>query len=162
MAEERVAFEGFVRESTAADWAAAAPLPFRRVLSEADADARYRAFCGRWGRWYGGHCDRSTAAPTLTLHVEAWEALPLLDAVRAALTSRSVDQLVELREDGDSAEVELGATDFTYNGAEGYWSVDDTWRISASHESSVTFGGGWLLAALRAALPGLDGFAYDG
>lgn len=164
MTDERAAFERFARDSTAADWAAAASLPFRRVLTATDADVRYRAFCARWGRWYGGYADGTDLPPTVTLHVEVWDALPLLAALRTALAAHGVDQLFELREHGDSSEVTLAATNFTYNGAEGYWFSDagEPWMLYASHESSITIGGAWLLATVRAALPTLDDYTYAG
>lgn len=164
MADERVAFERFATDSTAADWAAAAPLPFRRMLADADADARYRAFCARWGTWHGGYPDRDEVPSTLTLHVEVWDDLPFLATLRTILADHSVDHLFELRELGGSAEVSLAATEFTYNGSEGYWYADagEPWMIYASHEASVTLGGAWLLAAVRAALPTLDDYVYRG
>jgi hypothetical protein len=163
MAEERAAFVAFAGASTPADWASAAPLPYRRVLAPPEAHALARAFVVRWGDWYGGWPSRTDVPPHLTLHDEAREALPLRAAIDGFLAACAITRVFELREDGDSYQLDVGATTFEYDFREGRWFTDGCpWMIYASHESSITFGGGELIAHLRAALPGVDAFEYRG
>lgn len=163
MTDERAAFERFARTSTPAEWATAAPLPFRRVLSPPEADALDRAFAARWGTWYGGWPSRADLPPHLTLHAEVMEHLPVLDAVRAFFAARAIARVFHLCEFGDSYERDSADTDVSYDGREGRWfATDAPWMIYASHESSITFGGADLLDHLRAALPSLDTYDYRG
>lgn len=158
---ERVAFARFVATSTAADWAAMAPVPGRRVLAADDADARYADFAARWGNWSGGYSDRA-GLDVLVLDDEVRAALPLVKTLRAILAGWKVERVIELREYGDCAEIEVATATFQYNGAEGNWVTDGTWMINASHESSIAIGGAALIAAVRAALPTIDTYYYDG
>jgi len=162
--EERESFVRFVEASNERDWAAVAPLPFRRVLHEDEADRLYRDFCARWGRWYGGAVEGSVAEPYLTLHVAIVDALPAKEhTIRAMLHALGVVRLFEVREHGDSFELELAAAGLSYDGAEGFWFVHAMdWMIYASHESSITFGGERLITAARQAVPELDRYTYRG
>jgi hypothetical protein len=36
------------------------------------------------------------------------------------------------------------------------------WMVYASHESSITFGGHWLIECMRAALPAWNNYLYRG
>lgn len=163
IAEERRGFEQFATTSTAEDWARAEPLPFRRVLAAATAAVLLAAFRERWGTWYGGHGDRDDVPPFVTLHVEAWAALPLRPAVEAALAELGCQRVIELREDGRGQEIDATAATLAYRGDEAIWLVPGgDWMIYASHESSITFGGAALVAALRARVPRLDELTYHG
>ena len=83
--------------------------------------------------------------------------------LRESIARTGVTRLLELREWGESAELDLEIASFLYNGAEGFWTTPDVaWMVYASHESSITFGGEWLIAAMRAVLPTFDKFVYKG
>jgi hypothetical protein len=165
MAEERDAFVHFVEHSDEDDWRRSQPLPYRRVLQTDEADEHHQDFCKRWGQWYGGAAnDQRHEDQCLTLHTDWVDALPGHEqAIQSMLSTRGVTRLFEIREFGDSYELDLQAVDFSYDGAEGYWFVDDLdWMIYASHESSITFGGDWLIQAVRNSTTDIGKYVYRG
>jgi hypothetical protein len=165
MAGERDAFVRFVEHSDEDDWWRSPPLPYQRVLQTDEADAHYQDFCKRWGQWQGGvAADQRREAQCLTLHTDWVDALPGdQQAIQSMLSTRGISRLFEIRESGDSYELDLQATSFSYNGDEGYWFVDDLdWMIYASHESSITFGGDWLIQAVRNSTTNIEKYVHLG
>ena len=164
MADERRKFLEYVRSVGPAELAAVPPQPFRRVLDEPEHTALHEAFMRRWGKWYGGGVDAAPpGSDAATLHVEAMEKDGAYDDLRRALSDHGVRRMLELREWGDGYELDVEAAEFNYTGAEGFWTDRDmAWMVYASHESSITFGGAWLIARMRACLPGFERFQYRG
>lgn len=164
-AEVRADVERFLFESTLAEWLAAAPLPFRRTLGEAEVTALRAAFHARWGTWYAGGCtDRAADAlsPHLTVHTEALSELPLARELAAFFARYGIARLFFVPELRRSYEYEPVDEDFD-PGSETLWLPRGAaWMIYASHESSLTLGGEPLLSELRAALPTLDAYEYRG
>ena len=164
IADERRRFLEFLDNVDLEAAAFETPLPFRRTLAVHEHDAHYDAFVQQWGRWYGGARTPGTSTRNaVTLHVAAMVPASTYAHLRAALADHGVTRLFELREHGDGYELALELASFTYHGAEGFW-VPDTgdWMVHASHESSITFGGDWLIDRMRAALPRFDRFLYRG
>src|SRR5207253_8911353 len=92
--------------------------------------------------------------------VEAFQA-PYFDEeigpekLRAMLQSHGVERVWELREYVPEYELELSAFEPYYNLAEGYWCSEQMdWILYASHESSITIGGEWLLREVKDIWPG--------
>ena len=60
----------------------------------------------------------------------------------------------------------LAAASFRFDGGEGHWCdarVDRRdWLVYASHEGSLTLGGGWLVAAAQRAWPAWAGHLWAG
>jgi hypothetical protein len=165
MAEERDAFVRFVEHSDQDDWRRSPPLPYRRVLQTGEADALYEAFSKRWGQWHGGAAtDQRHEDQCLTLHTHWIDVLPGHEqAIRSMLSARGITRLFEIREDGDNYELDLQAASFYYDGAEGYWFAPDlNWMIYASHESSITFGGDWLIQAVSTSTTDIERYVYRG
>jgi hypothetical protein len=64
--------------------------------------------------------------------------------IREFLGKRGVKRVFELREDGDSYQVDLSLAEFMYTspGLEGFWfDESDDWVVYCSHESSITLAG---------------------
>jgi hypothetical protein len=162
--DERRRFAEFVRAADEHELSALPVLPFRRVLGEAEHRTLHAAFVDRWGVWYGGSVDPAEAeAGTVTLHEIAMDDPGAYDCLRYLLADHGVTRLLELREWGDGCEMDAADASFTYNGAEGFWTPADMgWMVYASHESSITFGGEWLVAGMRRCLPLLDQYIYRG
>lgn len=81
----------------------------------------------------------------------------------ARIAERGVIRVLELREDGPGYELDLSESHFTYNGAEGCWTIGSIeWLVYASHESSITFGGPWLIERMRRVFPEFDRYLYKG
>lgn len=155
-------FAAFIRTARVEDHAAVPPLPYRRVLGEAERAARWRGFEAVWGRWYGGCGDRADVPPFVTLHEDVMEAPDARGALRRALVGRGETRVLDFRELEESHEIDVAAAGFHYNGAEGVTTAPPYgWMVCASHESSITFGGQWLIDAVRPALD-FDRFAYRG
>ena len=74
--------------------------------------------------------------------------------VRDILQARDIDLLIETREGGECTWIPTTDVEFNYSGLEGYWTTREfDWVIYASHESSITFAGQWLLEELKANWP---------
>ena len=85
------------------------------------------------------------------------------DCLRSALRDRGIPRPVELREYDEGYEEDIALAEFTYDGREGFWTSDNMeWMVYASHESSITFGGAWLIEAMRKCLPEFDRYLYRG
>jgi hypothetical protein len=83
--------------------------------------------------------------------------------LRNAILNHGVNRIFELREWGSGYELDLEFAGFTYTGAEGFWTSGDlSWMVDASHETSITFGGTWLIERMRSALPSFDRHIYKG
>ena len=69
------------------------------------------------------------------------------------LASHGVARVLEFGEDGDAFDIALSTFEPVYS-LETFWSTDKfDWIIYASHESSITVAGAWLLPAVQAAWP---------
>ena len=158
VADERRRFADFLRSAAVADHLAD-PLPYRRVLEAKEATRQWAAFEAVWGRWHGGVCDRADVPPFVTLHVAAMGGPGVEIALRRALGD---GRLLELREFGESRELDPAAAAFAYDGAEGVWTPRDFGRmVYASHEASITLGGGRLIDAVRPVV-NFERFAFSG
>ena len=160
---ERRRFIEYIRTSEIDSWRALTPLPFRRVLGDAEHRDLMTKFIAAWGNWNGGAVDNPPAKPHITLHTRAMETPDAYPSLAQAIAQHAHGRLLELREWGTAYELDLVCASFTYNGAEGFWTQPDiSWMAQASHESSITFGGEWLLQAMKAALPEFDRYIYRG
>jgi hypothetical protein len=160
MQEERQRFAAFVRtvQPHASDL-----LPYRRVLGTAEAHELWRQFVAQWGTWCGGDVERDDLPPFVTLHVAAMDHPGAYGQLRQALAGRGISRVIELREGGGGYEIDPALASFAYDGPEGFWTADVMdWMVYASHESSITFGGEWLIERMRAALPEFDRYRYKG
>ncbi len=92
-------------------------------------------------------------------HTEAFQATYFEeelthDTLRQIFESHNITTLFEWREGAMMCEIELAQFHPYYTGLEGFWFTSQLdWLIYASHESSITVGGEWLLLAVQAAWP---------
>jgi hypothetical protein len=83
------------------------------------------------------------------------------EKVRQILISHSLLAVYELREGGTGEMVAVEDLEFYYSSLEGYWTFSDySWLIYASHESSITFAGVWLLDEIKKAWPNWKNCVY--
>ena len=100
------------------------------------------------------------------VHTEAFQAKYFEqelthNTLRQIFATRGITTLFEMRENGEMAEIELIQLHPFYTGLEGFWFTEKLdWLIYASHESSVTVGGPWLLSAVQAAWPKWENRIY--
>jgi hypothetical protein len=163
MREERTAYRQFIAAATVEQCSRRPLLPFRRVLADAEHQELMSRFSARWGRWYGGDVDTPSSEENLTLHVAAMESPEAYSHLRRAILNIGCTRILELREHGHGYEMDVSTTDFTYNGAEGFWTAGDMdWMVYASHEASITFGGTGLIQRMRSCLPEFNRYIYKG
>ena len=161
--DERGGVRTFIHSIEVDECAKFPPLPFRRGLGELEHERLHAAFAVKWGHWYGGCTDFKFLPSNVTLHIAAMDDPNSYVRLRQGLSDHGISRVFELREYGCGYELDVEVAGFTYNGAEGIWACSDlTWMIYCSHESSITFGGSWLIERMRAALPGFDRFIYKG
>lgn len=121
------------------------PLPYRRVLTDAEATERRAALERIWGligkSWHP-MITRDIPPGSLIVREEAFWDGPGMEHVHAALREAGTRRVTELREYGAEYQLDLAWFAPRYNGAEGVWSDDGlTWIVFASHEGTVAFGG---------------------
>jgi hypothetical protein len=155
ISDGREAFCQFVVSLSAADLGTIESLPYRRVLSDDEAEPIWSRLRQAWhiaeGYWYPlAECSLSTivAFQDRAFH----EAMPP-ELLRTILKAHGIERVWELREYGPGCEQDVSSFEPYYNGAEGYWSSSECdWIMYASHESSMTVGG-WLLREIQAIWP---------
>ena len=145
------------RTASEADLADVEPLPYRRVLSDDEEAREWRAVSNRWGigpgYWY------PLSDPTVPgLELMAFDAPEFRRdvgiALRELLVAQGLRRVLEFREGGPARELALELLDPLYDGLEGFWTARGAdWIIYASHETSMTVGGAWLIEALKARWP---------
>lgn len=140
------------------------PLPFRRVLSADEHKRLHAQFRNKWGNWYGGYViPEDSVVGTITLHDAAMEHAGAYEHLRLLLANKGISRVVELREYDEGYELDLSAARFLYDLREGFWmSGEMSWMVYASHESSITFGGDWLIEGMRRFLPDFNRLIYRG
>jgi len=163
-ADEREEFSRFVRNVDELRLAEQQSLPYRRVLGTDEHKKLHCALTEKWGKWYGGYSNRKMLnSEVVTLHDAAMEPPGSYARLRSVLREHGVAHAFELREYGDGYEIPVESAGFTYNGAEGFWTSDSLdWLVYASHESSITFGGQWLIETMRSVLPEFEKYIYKG
>ncbi|KJK44471.1 hypothetical protein UK23_29240 [Lentzea aerocolonigenes] len=164
-AAERELFRRAIKGWLAAPDPQVEPLPYRRVLSDEEAEGWRRRLEQRWGfernmtEWHPIIGDVPEGVIALN-SAAVWDG-PGTELVRAALRDMGLRRVIEIREHGDPGSLlDLDAFEPTYTGAEGIW-TDETleWVAYASHEASVAFAG-TLADRLRSSWPDLDDWAW--
>lgn len=167
MQEERDLFCQYVRTLSSRELTAIEPLPYRRTLSNEEHGFLWAQMRARW-EMREGHCWHPLMVLDLPYNVIAFQQAWFVDAVppaalRRILGAHGVTRVWELREFGPEYEIEVADMEPDYTGAEGYWTSGTMdWLIYASHESSITVAGKWLIEAVKAAWPGWDQHIYTG
>jgi len=108
--------------------------------------------------------DRGGHTGDVVVFQQAWfDAALSPAALQGILARRGVARVWELRELGHDYEIDLADMEPAYTGAEGYWTTGSMdWLIYASHESSITIAGEWLIEEVKAIWPGWEQHMYDG
>lgn len=158
--EERDRFRIYVEGLTAADLRNIAPLPSRRRLSDAESGHAWDALDQRWQthggkEWYPLTADEPQGVIAFQA---AWFHRAIPDEyLRSLLRDHGIERCWELYEHGWVHEIatELVSTHYGhFEGMECYVTADDMgWLIYASHESSITVAGDWLIEAIKAEWP---------
>jgi hypothetical protein len=167
MAEERKEFEAFVKAVEDRQLQTVEPLPSRRVFSREELQHLWKTLDARWDvntqhHWWPLR-EGDFPSHSLAFHTD-WFNGEKQAFLREALMSHGVKSVWELREFGEwGCEQSVRELEPVYNGEEGYWTSSTLdWLVYASHESSITIAGEWLVQSFRQRFPLCDGFGYRG
>jgi hypothetical protein len=167
MAEERQEFRNFVLSISEKQLENVEPLPIRRVFDREELQRLWASLNSRWDvttqhYWYP-HREGEPAAEVVAFHTD-WFDLEKIAVLREVLIEHGVGLVWELREFGEwGCEQGVSAFEPVYNGEEGYWTSSDCeWLVYASHESSISLAGEWLLRGFRQRFPACDKYGYRG
>jgi hypothetical protein len=167
MAEEREEFASFVRSVPASKLEGVEPLQSRRVFRDEELQRLWESLDFRWGvksDHYWWPLREGVPPPDVVMFHTDWLDGMKFAAVREILFDHGINRIWELREFGEwGCEQHVSAFEPAYTGEEGYWtSSSSDWLVYASHESSVTLAGEWLVASFRQRYPDCDQFSYEG
>ena len=163
MAEERAAFRSFLEAQQETELSAVEPLPYRRVLGATEEAAVRAQLASTWGieRAYWYPLAKSIRPDVLAVQSPYFHRDVPSERLHAMLRDRGVVRAWELREHGPSYEIDLSEVEPRYSGAEGIWCATGfDWVLYASHESSITIGGAWLVEAMKQAWPAWERYAW--
>jgi hypothetical protein len=161
--DEARLFAAYLEGLSDAELARVEPLPFRRVLKEAESARLWAELKARWGvgrhpMWYPFDRHESDEPPP---NAQVFDTF-LLDEqfgprLREVLAVLGVSRLWQLTKDSfqHEYELDLGLLEPVSNELdERYWTdASFQWLIYASHEDTVTIAGAELLSGLRGATP---------
>jgi hypothetical protein len=143
MAEERQTLSGIFRDVSVTELADVEPLPYRRTLRADEVQSSRSAIARAWGApdgyWYPlGPKTRDSLVALELFGIEA----ALQGRIARFFADHGIERVIELREYGACYELEAGAEEVAYNGAEGFWTAPGSeWIIYCSHEGTITLGG---------------------
>ncbi len=166
MAEERADFEHFLEAVDESMLRCVEPVLYRRVLGPEELLAQWGRLEHLWKVdtqcWWPLREEPARFA-WMSFH-EAWFGPEKIQAVKDMLRGRRIHNVFELREFRQwGCEREVVVMEIDYTGEEGYWfSEDCDWLIYASHESSITLAGDWLIDLWKRRFPTCDACQYGG
>lgn len=143
MAEERQWLKNAFEAVSLAEIANQPPLFYRRVLTAAEVDNVRQGLTERWGaEFYWFPLGKKTHPSLVAYDLVTVDEVALKRTIGSFLSGREISRLYEIREYGPCYEMEFEAADFTYNGAEAFWSeLEGEWIVYCSHENTITVGG---------------------
>lgn len=132
------------------------PMASRRTLTGQESKEVWERMRRRWGvvggYWYPLHGEAPTGA--IAFDADAFEDRVPAAVFQSILSDHGLRRAFELREYGPEYELDVSLLIPSYNGAEGYWTAGDAdWLVYASHESSITVAGDWLVRSVQQRWP---------
>ncbi|HKV60983.1 MAG TPA: hypothetical protein VJO16_03655 [Candidatus Acidoferrum sp.] len=168
--EESEECKAYIRILSEGDLLSIARLPFRRVLAEKESKELWNQLKLTWaiGEGYWFPLREAQSPPNvLAFHLDYFKAIDGLSLLHDALGQRGISRVLELHEFGPDEpdyEIELSIFEPAYRwGGEQYCTAAGLdWVVYASHESSITIGGDWLLEILKEKRPECTERTYSG
>ena len=166
--EEGEDFRAYIEILQSNDLADIKPLPFRRVIAESESKHHWNQLKEAWGidgRYWFPLKEGDAPQNLMAFHTDYWETMDGAALLRVALQSRGIRRVFQLHEFGDpNYEIDLEILEPGYlDGGERYsTSVPADWVVYASHESSITVCGDWLIQFFRKEWPGCEKLSYGG
>ena len=149
--EERDLFCGAIQQAEKNKLSNIEPLFYRRVLDAEEVKKLWQGIEKNWGAdgsyWYP--LDSKTHPSLIAYNLNDIDEAALQKNMHDYIANTDINRVFELREYGDENYlVDLGAEDFCYSGAEGFWiSAKNDWIVYCSHENTITLGGSIVEAA---------------
>jgi hypothetical protein len=166
--EEAEDFRVYVETLAPTDLIHVEPLPYRRVLGREESELHWGELRKAWsvGGGYWFPLKEGQMPPNiLAFHTDYFQSINGQRILREALERQGVSHVLLLHEFGDPEyEIELGIFEPGYrDGGEQYsTSKQADWIVYASHESSITVGGEWLINVFRSLHPECIELTYRG
>ena len=166
--EEAEDYRVYLEVLTPPDLASVEALPFRRVLNDEESKRLWNELRDTWGidgsYWFPL---KEGTIPThvLAFHTDYFQEIRGAAILREALQIRGISRVFQLHEFGDPEyEIDLGIFEPSYrDGGEQYSTSEQTdWTVYASHESSITVCGDWLVQIFRERRPDCSERTYKG
>ena len=145
MRDERQKFIRFVESLTADDLRAVEPLPYRRRLTDQESKQVRQTLLENWNFKGGYWVPLEDASPKPTVFVMKSTIMESdYDQIRAMVKKHTAGALFAITEDHSDSEIEFSL--FNPDCYETiYCDRGYDWIIYGSHESTLAFGGNWLL-----------------
>lgn len=156
MQEERDQFCAYLSSLTAEALGAIEPVPSRRTLSSDECKSVWEHVDRHWstagGYWYP--LRDGAPANVLAFDADVFNAHVSVADLQSILVAQGIESVYELREFGPEYELDTVLVVPSYNGAEGYWTAPAfDWLVYASHESTMTVAGDWLIRSIQQRWP---------
>lgn len=142
---------------------------YRHVMSDTKRRRVGKNLAERWGvephEHYWHPLMAKELPPDVLAFQEAWFRNEVgVESLQNILISKGIKRIWELDEFRVEPEYELDPRLCSFwKGVEGYWSSRElNWLIYVSHESSITFAGGWLIEAIKDVWPNWEKRIYTG
>jgi hypothetical protein len=166
--EEAEDYRVYLEVLTPVDLAHVEALPFRRVLNREESKQLWDELGKTWG--IDGSCwfplkEGPIPSHVLSFHTDYFQEISGARLLREAVQTRGISRVFQLHEFGDPEyEIELAIFEPSYrDGGEQYSTSTQTdWVVYASHESSITICGDWLIQIFRELRPGCTERTYKG
>lgn len=155
--DERAKFCCYVSNITTEELLSVQPLFYRKVISKKVSATLRRNLKMVWGigqYWYP--IIECANKDIIAFQDKYFKSEFGFEQLKNILQAACHERIFELRETGTEPEYEMDTCVFepTYNGLEGFWfSEKMDWVIYASHESSITIGGIWLIEQIKTIWP---------
>ena len=168
--DERECYTSFIENLTPTELVHVEPLPFHYRLDGEASKRTWDMLTRRWGAESGHYwyplIPVTVASSEIVALQEDWFRVAVSDdAIRDVLSRRGITHVWELHESGTVSEIDLAWLEPEYAGylGERYWTAGDMdWLLYASHESSITIAGAWLIAAIKETWPDWHTQIYTG
>ena len=152
------------------------PLPYRRTLSKEEGESLWKAMSTKWAfsrAWYP-ICGPPRPDNAIAFLDEAFYMALMPDLLSRIFHFRGIERVFEILETSEKGlesgfperEIDVTILNPTYGGEiagiEKYWCTQELdWLLYASHESSITVGGKWLIDAVQDAWPTWQDGLYE-
>lgn len=163
LTDEWKIFEAYIGNLDAFQLARIEPLPYRRVLTEAESKHVRQELGTRWGAkgyWYPlVKCDPHTNV--VAFHQELWGKRDGTSLLLQAVDERDIERCFLLLEGPVDYEIARSLVDPMYGGDESFVTSDFEWLMYRSHESSIAVAG-WLADFFRTQWRDWERISYGG